>query len=120
MASDSAEQQLPTTFHGWKYSHYFKVVEEGNKNIRVHCTLCLGNKTLSSSRNTTSNFKTHLARVHKKAVLVVKEVPQANERRPKRKKVSDDQQPEASQAKKQCILSSNSVPSTRLHNLLSQ
>ena len=56
----------------------------------------------------------------KKVVLVVKEVPQANERRPKRKKVSDDQQPEASQAKKQCILSSNSVPSTRLCNLLSQ
>ena len=47
-------------------------------------------------------------------------MPQANERGPKRKKVSDDQQPEASQAKKQCILSSNSVPSTRLCNLLSQ
>ena len=77
------------TFHSWKYSHYFKVVEEGSKNIRVRCTLCPGTKTLSSARNTTSNFKTHLARVHKHSVLVAKEVPQAIEKG-KRKKVSDD------------------------------
>ena len=79
------------------------------------CTLCPGTETLSSARNTTSNFKTHRARVHKHSVLVSKEVPQAIEKG-KRKKVSDDHS-EASQSKKQCTLSSNSVPSTRLHNL---
>ena len=52
-------------------------------------------------------------------VLVAKEVPQANGKG-KRKKVSDDHHSEASQPKKQCTLSSNSVPSTRLRNLLSE
>ena len=28
------------TFYGWKYNHYFVVVEEGEKNLRVRCTLC--------------------------------------------------------------------------------
>jgi len=44
------------TFYGWKYSHYFEVVEEGEKNLRVCCTLSVpsSQKTLSSARNTTS------------------------------------------------------------------
>ena len=62
------------TFYGWKYSHYFKVVEEGERNLRVRCTLCApsSQKTLSSARNTTSNFKKHLDTVHKATKLVGK------------------------------------------------
>ena len=59
------------TFYGWKYNHYFVVVEEGEKNLRVRCTLCApSQKTLSSARNTTSNFKKHLDTVHKATNLV--------------------------------------------------
>ena len=123
MAEDSSgnTQSTSATFHGWRFKHYFKIVEEGDKNIQVRCTLCPGNKTLSSARNTTSNFKTHLDRVHKTLKLVAKESPQANLRGPKRKKVSDEQQSaEGSQSKKQCTLSNNNIPLTRLRNLLSQ
>ena len=117
--SNSNDELITATFHVWKYGHYFKVVEEGSKNIKVRCTLCPPNKTLSSARNTTSSFKAHLARVHKNVILVAKEVLQVNGKG-KRKKVSDDQHSEASQPKKQCTISSNSVPSTRLCNLLSE
>ena len=34
------------TFHGWVCKHYFKVVSEDSKNLRVHCTLRGGSKTL--------------------------------------------------------------------------
>ena len=63
------------TFYGWKYTHHFEVVEEGEKNLRVCCTLCVpsSQKTLSSARNTTSNFKKHLDTVHKATKLVAKE-----------------------------------------------
>jgi len=63
------------TFYGWKYSHYFEVVEEGEKNLQVHCILCVpsSQKTLSSAHNTTSNFKKHLDTVHKATKLVAKE-----------------------------------------------
>jgi len=77
----------------------------------------LVNKTLSSACNTTSNFKTHLSRVHKKTPLVTKEVPALT--RGKRKR-DDDQQPnETGPTKKQCTLSGNIAPSTRLRQLLS-
>ena len=36
------------------------IVEVGKKNIRAHCKLCAGNKTLSCARNTTLNFKKYL------------------------------------------------------------
>ena len=46
------------TFYGWKYSHYFVVVEENEKNLQARCTLCALSKTpLSTARNTTSNLK---------------------------------------------------------------
>ena len=93
--SSSNNEAITATFHGWKYNHYFKVIEDGTKNIRLCCTSCPGNKTLFSARNTTSNFKTHLARVHQNMVLVAKEVVQANGKG-KRKKISDYQQSEAS------------------------
>ena len=59
------------TFYGWKYRHYFIVVEEGESNLRAWCTLCApSKKPLSSARNTTSNFKKHLDTVHKTTALV--------------------------------------------------
>ena len=27
-------------FHQWKYSHYFVVIDESEKNMRARCTLC--------------------------------------------------------------------------------
>ena len=54
------------TFHQWKYSHYFVVVDESEKNMRARCTLCSpSSKPLSCARNITSNFKKHLDTVHK-------------------------------------------------------
>ena len=47
------------TFYGWKYKHYFVIVEEGEKNIRTLCKLCAGKKTLSRAQNATFNFKKH-------------------------------------------------------------
>jgi len=63
------------TFYGWKYSHHFKVVEEGEKNVWVRCTLCVpsSQKTLLNAHNTTSNFKKHLDTVHKATKLLAKE-----------------------------------------------
>ena len=62
------------TFYGWKYSHYFVVVEEIDKNLRAHCTLCApSQKTLSTARNTTSNLKKHLDTIHKTTKLVEKD-----------------------------------------------
>jgi len=62
------------TFYDWKYSHYFIVVEESDKNLQARCILCTpSQKTLSSARNTTSNFKKHLDTVHKTMKLVEKD-----------------------------------------------
>ena len=85
------------TFYGWKYSHYFEILEEGSKTMS--CTLCPRSKTLFSAHNTTSNFKTHLSRVHKKVSLVAKEVPPLSSG--KRKKV-DDNEKEVSQRNSAC------------------
>ena len=50
------------------------VIEEGEKNLRVRCTLCAPTqKTLSSAHNTTSNFKKLLDTIHKATKLVTKE-----------------------------------------------
>jgi len=70
-----------TAFHGWKYKHYFVLVSEDAKNLSVRCTLCVGNKTLSSAKNTTSNLKKHLNGVHKNTVLVAKEVKKTEKRK---------------------------------------
>ena len=51
------------------------------KILRVRCTLCGGSKTLSSARNTTSNFKKHLNAMHKNAKLVAKEVEKPDKKR---------------------------------------
>ena len=59
------------TFYHWKYRHYFEVVDEGDKNLKAHCTLCSpSSKPLSCARNTTSSFKKHLDSVNKTVNLV--------------------------------------------------
>ena len=70
----TANQGVKTaTIYGWKYSHYFVVVEESDKNLRACCTLCApSQKTLSTARNT-SNFKKHLDTIHKTTKLVEKD-----------------------------------------------
>jgi len=35
---------IGTAFDGWNYKHYFVLMNEDGKNIRVHCTLSAGNK----------------------------------------------------------------------------
>ena len=97
-----------TSFHGWIYKYYFQVINEDSKNLRVHCTLCCGSKTLSSARNATSNFRKHLNAVHKNAKLVAKEVE-----KPDKKRRRSDTEP-----KRQCTLTRNQIP--KMRSLLSE
>lgn len=62
------------TFSSWKYSHYFEFVSAKDDNIKVRCTLCAGNKVLSSFKNTTSNLKKHLESQHS-TVKLTEQVP---------------------------------------------
>ena len=43
---------------------YFVIVEVGEKNIRAHCKLCAGNKTLSCAQNTTVTLALKAMRNH--------------------------------------------------------
>uniref|UniRef100_A0A3Q4G1F6 BED-type domain-containing protein n=1 Tax=Neolamprologus brichardi TaxID=32507 RepID=A0A3Q4G1F6_NEOBR len=52
------------SFFSWKYSHYFEFLSTKDFNIKVHCTLCVGEKVLSTFKNTTSNLKKHLESQH--------------------------------------------------------
>ena len=45
------------TFFSWKYSHSFWAVSAKDENIKVCCTLCAGDKVLSSFKNMTSNLE---------------------------------------------------------------
>ena len=46
-------------------------MDEGDKNLKVCCTLCSASvKPLSCTRNTTYNLKKHLDNVHKTTKLV--------------------------------------------------
>ena len=109
------------TFHGWKYKHYFVLLSENDKNLKVYCTLCSGNETLLCARNTTSNFKKHLSTVHKNAVLVAKEVEQPEKRKQRR---DTDDHDNDSDPKRQCslpaILNRNFISVTEMRNLLSE
>ena len=35
----ASEMQPVLTFEGWRYSHYFKLVESKGRNVSVRCTL---------------------------------------------------------------------------------
>ena len=79
----------------------------------MHCTLCGGSKTLSSARNTTSNFKRSLNAVHKNAKLVAKEVEKPDKKR--QRNDTDDSKP-----KRQCTLTRNQIPAQKMRSLLSE
>ena len=124
--SSSNKRVKTATFYGWRYSHYFKVVEEGDKNLRARCTLCAPcKKPLSSALNTTSNFKKHLETVHKSIKLVAKEPSKpttesgANGKRKIDYDDIDDDEP--NQPKRQCtLLSKGTVSPLRLRTLISE
>ena len=91
-ASSAIVRPALATFHGLVYKHYFEVVGEDSKNLRVHCKLCGGSKTLLSARNSTSNFKKHLNTVHKSVKLVAREVNKPENKR-RRSADTDDSEP---------------------------
>ena len=91
------------TFYGWRYSHYFVVVEDSDKNLQARCTLCPpSKKPLSTAHNTTSNLKKHLETVHITTTLVENDQGQGDNSR-KWRRGSDDYG-EPSQQKWQCML----------------
>ena len=122
-SADTVEEVQTTsssaTFYGWKYKHYFVIAEEGEKNIRARCRLCVGNKTLSCARNTTSNFKKHLEKVHNNVVLEAKEVEGAMGKG-KRPRAADDIDGGDQPLKRQCTLPSmlKDISSTKLRKAL--
>ena len=96
------------TFYGWKYSHYFVVVEEIDKTLRARCTLCPAHKKpLSTARNTTPNLKKHLETVYKTTALEEKD--HEDESRKRRRGSEDVGEP--SQQKCQCVLLNKSMAS---------
>ena len=90
-------------------------MEEGEKNIRAPCKFCARNKTLSRARNTTSNFKKYLEKVHKNLVLQAKEVEGAKGKG-KRPRAADDIGGNDQPLKRQCTLPSilRDISSTKL------
>ena len=102
------------TFHQWKYSHYFVVVDESEKNMRARCTLCSpSSKPLLCARNTTSNFKKHLDTVHK-TVKLMGVIPEGS----KRKRSVEDEVPRSS--KRQATLQGKAVSPAAIRGLVAQ
>ncbi len=60
-------------FSQWRYSHYFQFIARKDKNIRVKCTLCRGDKCLSTAANSMSNLSKHLSAQHGNTKLVAKD-----------------------------------------------
>ena len=109
------------TFFQWKYSHYFTVVEEGVKNMRMCCTLCSpSSKPLSSARNTTSNFKKHLDTVHK-TVALVPIVPEGKGTGKRKRSSVDDVDDLQRQSKRQSTLITKALVSpTEIMNRIAE
>lgn len=40
-----------SAFSSWKYRHYFDFISVKDDNIKVRCTLCAGDKVLSTFKN---------------------------------------------------------------------
>ena len=111
----SMKVKKKATFYQWNLRHYFTVVEEGDKNMRVRCKLCApSNKTLSSARSTTANLRKHLNKVHQTTPLSATPlstplVPFTPDKTRKRKLDGDDDDDEQqTQTKRQCTLPSMS------------
>ena len=60
-------------FGHWRYSHYFQFIARKDKNIRVKCTLCPGDKFLSTAAKSVSNLSKHLSAQHGNTKLVAKD-----------------------------------------------
>lgn len=60
-------------FGHWRYSHYFQFIARKDKNISVKCTLCPGDKCLSTAANSMSNLSKHLSAQHGNTKLVAKD-----------------------------------------------
>uniref|UniRef100_A0A8C6UZ75 Transposase n=1 Tax=Neogobius melanostomus TaxID=47308 RepID=A0A8C6UZ75_9GOBI len=76
-----ASENQPTTrltFEGWRYSHYFELVETKGKNVSVRCTLCPGEKLLSAAVNSNANLAKHLKGKHANMKLVA-QLPGGND-----------------------------------------
>uniref|UniRef100_M4AVU6 BED-type domain-containing protein n=1 Tax=Xiphophorus maculatus TaxID=8083 RepID=M4AVU6_XIPMA len=73
--SSSTTLQVNFVFaHSWKYRNYFEFLSAKNdNNIKVHCTLCAGQKVLATFKNATSNLRKHLELQHGTVKLM--EVP---------------------------------------------
>ncbi|KAL7403826.1 hypothetical protein ABVT39_005538 [Epinephelus coioides] len=56
----------------WRFSQYFQFICRKDKNISVKCTICLGNKRLSTAAHSMSNLS-NLANQHNNVKLVVKD-----------------------------------------------
>ena len=110
------------TFRGWKYKHYFVLLSENDKNLKVHCMLCSGNKILLCAKNTTSNFKKHMSAVHKNAVLIAKEVEQPGKGK-QRRDTADGDYDNDNDPKRQCtlpvVLNRNLISAAKMRSLLS-
>ncbi|XDV33562.1 hypothetical protein PO909_003940 [Leuciscus waleckii] len=75
-----ASEKHPTlTFEGWRYSHYFKLVETKGRNVSVRCTLCPGEKLLSTAVNSIANLTKHLKGKHANMKLVAKDPRRGND-----------------------------------------
>uniref|UniRef100_A0A8C5GN46 BED-type domain-containing protein n=1 Tax=Gouania willdenowi TaxID=441366 RepID=A0A8C5GN46_GOUWI len=59
-------------FLRWRYKHYFKLIMVKGENVQVKCTLCPGEKTLSTSVVSNSNLMKHLTTTHASTKLVAK------------------------------------------------
>uniref|UniRef100_A0A672FKG4 BED-type domain-containing protein n=1 Tax=Salarias fasciatus TaxID=181472 RepID=A0A672FKG4_SALFA len=63
----------PETSGGWKYRHYFNLIEVKGKNVHVECTLCRPRvKSLSASNTSNLNVMKHLSTAHASTTLVAK------------------------------------------------
>ena len=97
------------TFYGWKYSHYFVVVEDSDKNLRARCTLCPpSKKPLSTAHNTTSNLKKHLETVHKTTTLVEKDQGQGDNSRKQSRGSGDSGEPSQQNGSVCCLIRARS------------
>uniref|UniRef100_A0A8C6MM86 BED-type domain-containing protein n=1 Tax=Nothobranchius furzeri TaxID=105023 RepID=A0A8C6MM86_NOTFU len=68
-------------FFSWKYGHYFEFLSAKDFNIKVRCTLCVGEKVLSTFKNTTSNLKKHLESQHGTVKLTERVPPRGPKQR---------------------------------------
>ena len=68
----SPEQLENIAFTNWWYKHYFTFIERKGKNVHVTCTLCDGEKRLSTSFQSNSNLRKHLSVAHASTKLVAK------------------------------------------------